>query len=214
MESVSYRARLLTMTALGLVSSPLHAQDYGIHHTDPGPTTITNNGTLAGARTGIRTSGGAMTLNNSGTIRGNGNSGTLNTPDGGVIVSGAPADIANSGTISGLQFGISTSLFFNEVTGLSEIRATYSSVDNSGTIIGDNNDGVRLQGGGTVTNSGIIEGRVGSGADGVAIFPFTGQNTSGVTSVGAVTNLAGGSIFGNRFGVVLSGGGLSITVER
>ena len=173
------------------------------------PHTLTNSptGSITGSTRGIFDEGPSLSIDNAGTIRGNGNNGSINNPDGGIIFTGGPADITNSGTISGQQFGISTALYLNPVTNQLEPRAIGSTVENSGSIIGDNNDGVRLIGGGTVTNSGYIAGRVGSLADGISMFAHSGQDTSGFTGIGSVTNLAGGVIEGNRFGVILSSGG-------
>ena len=40
------------------------------------------------------------------------------------------------------------------------------------------------------------------------MFALTGQNTTVLTSIGSVANLAGGTISGQRFGVILTGGGV------
>src|SRR3546814_19275251 len=78
-----------------------------------------------------------------------------------------------SGTIAGNRFGITTAGRFNPETGLLESLAVDTAVVNSGTVIGDTDDGVRLIGGGSVTNSGIISGRTAAFADGVSMFAFT-----------------------------------------
>ncbi|WP_118857857.1 hypothetical protein [Sphingomonas mesophila] len=173
------------------------------------PLTVDNSatGVIQGSSEAILVEGASATITNAGTLRGNGgNNGVLNT-DGGVVITGGPAEITNSGSISGAQFGISTSFYFNPITNQNEGRAIGSEVVNSGSIIGDNNDGVRLIGGGSVVNSGYISGRVSTGADGVSMFSFDGQDLTSFAVIGSVTNLAGGVIEGNRNGIILSNGG-------
>ena len=94
-----------------------------------------------------------------------------------------------------------THLFTGEYSGV----AVGAAVVNSGTIIGDNDDGVRLVGGGSVTNSGTIEGRTEAFADGISMFAYTDQANEDYAA--SVTNQDGGSIAGQRFGIILSGGG-------
>jgi uncharacterized protein with beta-barrel porin domain len=207
MRVMATTARLLAATAICCAfSARALAQDYGLQSTDATPITNPSGSTLEGAKTGVYSTGEELNLDNAGTIRGNGLASSTFNSNGGVIISGGPAYITNGGDISGAQFGIST-IYYDLGGGTFEGRAIGSTVDNSGSIIGDNNDGVRLIGGGTVTNSGYIAGRVGSGADGISIFPYTGQDTSALTSIGSVTNLAGGLIEGNRFGVIIFGPG-------
>ena len=170
--------------------------------------TITNlaTGSITGSTSGVVQGGPSLTLNNAGTIRGNGLQGGFYNPHAGVVINGGPAYITNSGNISGARFGITTTYVFypdNTFAGL----AIGSVVNNSGSIIGDSDDGIRLVGGGTVTNSGYIAGRVGAGADGISMFAYDGQSTSGFTSIGTVNNQIGGTIEGNRLGVILSSGG-------
>ena len=164
-------------------------------------------GSITGATQGIYSEGTSLSVDNAGTIRGNGTSTSFRTPGGGVVITGGPGTITNNGTISGARFGITTAFFSDPVTNAASGRAIGTTVNNSGSIIGDTDDGIRLLGGGTVTNSGYIAGRVGAGADGISMFAFDDQNTSGSTSIGTVTNLAGGVIEGNRLGVILSDGG-------
>lgn len=167
-------------------------------------------GSITGATSGIMAAEGAIYLVNYGTIRGNGTyDGFDFAPDGGVAIARAGSSVSNSGTISGAGFGITTAYYRNPVTGVLEPNAIGTSVTNlaGGQIIGDSNDGVRLIGGGSVTNAGAIEGRVGTFADGVSMFAYNGQDTTGQTGIGTVTNQAGGTIKGNRFGIILSGGG-------
>jgi autotransporter-associated beta strand protein len=163
-------------------------------------------GVITGAQSGVHVEQGGLTLTNAGTIRGDGgNLGFDAPPDAGVTISGSVNTITNSGTISGNRFGITTANYFNPATGQLEGLATGTTVVNSGTIIGDNDDGVRLIGGGSVTNSGTIEGRVEDFADGVSMFAYTNQANEDYSA--AVSNEADGTIAGARFGVILSGGG-------
>src|SRR3546814_14403538 len=97
-----------------------------------------------------------------------------------------------SGTIAGNRFGITTAGRVNPETGLLESLAVDTAVVNSGTVIGDNDDGVRLIGGGSVTNSGIISGRTEAFADGVSMFAFTDQPNENYSAL--VTNEAEGQI--------------------
>src|SRR5690606_21512902 len=76
---------------------------------------------------------------------------------------------------------------------------------NSGSILGESNDGVRLIGGGTVANSGTITGEGSDLSDGVSMFRYEGQPADGYAAV--LTNDAGGAVTGTRFGAILSGGG-------
>jgi uncharacterized protein with beta-barrel porin domain len=194
-----------SLTNSGAISTSTGAAIIG----QPTSLTIDNAaaGTITGASSGIFQSGAAMTLDNAGTIRGNGTSNTLRAADAGILITGGAADIVNTGTISGAGFGITTGTYSDPDTNAASSRAIGVTVDNSGTIIGDSNDGIRLIGGGTVTNSGYIAGRVGAGADGVSMFSFEDQDMTGVTSIGTVNNLAGGIIEGARIGVILSNGG-------
>ena len=206
MRALGITARLLAATAIYMTSTQAFAADNGLESADS--TLITNPAgtTILGARKGVFSSGPELNLNNAGTIRGNGLQGGFYNPDAGVVIIGGPAHITNSGDISGARFGITTTYVFypnNTYAGL----AIGSTVNNSGSIIGDSDDGIRLLGGGTVTNSGYIAGRVGAGADGISMFAFDDQNTSGSTSIGTVNNLAGGVIEGFRFGIIQSSGG-------
>ena len=206
MRAISITARLFAATSICAISAPAFAQQIGQVSTDS--TLISNpaGSIIQGDSKGIFSTGPVLNLDNAGTIRGNGLNGGFFSPDAGVVVIGGPANISNTGTISGARFGITTTYVFNP-DGTTVGRAIGSAVTNTGSIIGDTDDGIRLIGGGTVTNSGYIAGRVGGGADGISMFAYDGQSTSGFTSIGTVTNLAGGTIEGNRFGVILSSGG-------
>ena len=74
--------------------------------------------------------------------------GRENTAEGGIAQGGS--SVINSGTISGAGTGITTAYVFNSETQVLEGLAIGTTVENSGSIIGDTNDGVRLIGGGRV----------------------------------------------------------------
>ncbi|RYD45072.1 MAG: autotransporter domain-containing protein [Sphingomonadales bacterium] len=163
-------------------------------------------GTITGAASGIETVLGALTLTNAGTIRGNGtNQGVNAAPDAGVTITDGGSSVTNSGTISGNRLGITTANYFNAATGQTEGRAIDTSVVNSGSIIGENDDGVRLIGGGSVENSGEIRGLAGDFTDGISMFAYTAQTNENYGA--SVANADGGEISGTRFGIILSGGG-------
>jgi fibronectin-binding autotransporter adhesin len=162
--------------------------------------------TITGAASGIRIDDGTAEIVNAGTIRGNGSSTDLYFyPDAGITVTGGVATITNSGTISGDRLGITTAPYMDPFTGEYSGVAVGTAVVNSGTIIGDNDDGIRLIGGGSVTNSGTIEGRTEAFADGISMFAYTDQANEDYAA--SVINQDGGSIAGQRFGIILSGGG-------
>jgi len=208
MGSRATKMRLLAATGMCIVSSAALAQDYGLQSTDSTPINNPSGTTLQGAKTGILSTGSQLNLDNAGTIRGDGTAVTGRIADAGILVTGGPAAITNSGSITGAGFGITTGIFSDPDTNAPSGRAIGSTIINSGTIIGDNNDGIRLMGGGTVTNSGYIAGRVGAGADGISMFSFFDQDLNNFTTIGSVDNLASGVIEGNRFGVILSNGGV------
>lgn len=163
-------------------------------------------GTITGAASGIHAELGGLDLTNAGTIHGDGlNPGFDAPPDAGVTISGGPSSVTNSGTITGNRFGITTANYFNPATGQLQGLATGTTVVNSGTIYGYGDDGVRLIGGGSVTNSGEIGGQIEAFADGVSMFAYTDQANEDYSAL--VTNEDDGRIIGVRFGVILSGGG-------
>ena len=167
MRAMATTARLLAATAIYLtLSVPAAAQDDGLESGDSTPIANPAGSTIEGDRTGIYAFGPELILDNDGTIRGDGLNGSVFNSDGGVIVSGGPATITNSGDISGARFGISTICFTNPDSSTVGL-AIGSSITNSGSIVGESDDGIRLIGGGTVPNSGTIAGRVGAGADGI-----------------------------------------------
>src|SRR3546814_1620831 len=71
----------------------------------------------------------------------------------------ASSSVTNSGAIWGAGAGITTSYLYDEEIGQLVCLAVGTTVENRGTIAGEGNDGVRLIGGGSVTNSGTISGR-------------------------------------------------------
>lgn len=182
----------------------------GIHVNTTSDTAIAidnaEGGTITGAASGIETVLGSLTLTNAGTIRGDGtNQGFDAAPDAGVTITDGGSSVTNSGTISGNRLGITTANHFDAATGLLEGRAIDTTIVNSGTIVGENDDGVRLIGGGSVTNSGEIRGLAGDFTDGVSMFAYTAQANEDYGAL--VTNEQDGEISGTRFGVILSGGG-------
>jgi outer membrane autotransporter protein len=180
----------------------------GIYASAGGVTTITNgaDGSITGAASGIHAELGGLELTNAGSIHGNGlNPGFDAPPDAGVTISGGVSSVTNSGTITGERFGITTANYFNPATGQLQGLATGTTVVNSGTIYGFADDGVRLIGGGSVTNSGEIGGQIDAFADGVSMFAYADQANEDYSAL--VTNEAEGRIIGVRFGVILSGGG-------
>ena len=197
-----------TLTNSGTISS---AESAGVFHGTLGDVTITNaaGGTIEGGTHGVFAGGdGSLALSNAGTIRGNGiYEGSEAPADAGVMIQSAGAVVDNSGTISGAGYGIVTQLYFNDETGQIEARATGTEISNSGIIRGDTNDGIRLFGGGSIVNSGTIEGVAGALTDGVTIQAFAGQDTSGQSMLGSVVNEAGGTIAGARYGVLAVSGG-------
>ena len=212
----NYKVKLSLTTAfvaaVNVAGIPsVSAQTYGVHHTATETLTIENpdGQTIEGLKSGIFGQEGAVILNNAGTIIGHGSyDGFAAEPDSGVVLAVGPSSIVNSGTIAGAGTGVGTAYYYDPVTDSIVPRAIGTTVVNSGTISGQFNDGIRLIGGGTVTNSGSIEGLVGPSTDGISMFAYVGQDTSGQESIGSIANAAGGTISGPRFGIILSGGGV------
>ena len=212
------KTRFLISTALIVAGVPMasltHAAEQGIFVPPGGPASIENpeGTTVEGDRSGVYSRTSSLTLDNAGTIRGNGSyDGFDRSPEGGVTVEGGPAIVTNSSLISGAGHGISTVYRFDPATGTLQGLAVGSQVTNTGTIRGEINDGIRLIGGGSITNSGLIEGvssPPGGATDGISMFAFDDQDLSGQTSIGTITNQAGGTVSGARFAAILSGGGV------
>jgi len=195
-----------TLTNTGTITS---AFAEGVSQGSLADLTITNaeGGVIEGGTSGIYGgSSGTMTIVNAGTIRGNGAyDGFDAPPDAGVTIATEGSSVTNSGTITGAGGGISTAYLYDEEIGDVVGLAVNTQVINSGTIVGESNDGVRLIGGGTVTNSGTITGEGASFADGISMYAFTDQAKEDFGA--SVVNQAGGGIDGERFGVIFSGGG-------
>lgn len=166
-------------------------------------------GDITGAQSGVQVDAGQLVLTNAGGIRGEGRGdGVSLPPDGGVAVSGHSANITNSGDISGAQFGIVTYPVYDPETDTLTGIVADTTIVNTGTVIGENDDGIRLAGGGTITNSGTVQGLAQNafgGTDGVSIFAHNDQNLE--TYSGALINEEGGVISGIRSGAALSAGG-------
>lgn len=176
---------------------------HGVVNDQPGVLVVDNRdgGQITGARSAIVARFGGVTVNNEGVIRGNGADAGNTTPDGGVVLLAGTSSIVNSGTISGATFGIVTDAYYNPETDSFESNAGATSIRNSGTIIGENNDGIRLMGGGTVVNSGTIRGMSGSLTDGVSML----ASALRPGEIVSLDNAASGLITGDRFGAILSG---------
>lgn len=181
----------------------------GVEQLSLAQVTVTNtaSGRIEGGTSGIYSgSSGTLAVENAGTIVGNGTyDGFDAAPDAGITIATAGSSVNNSGTIAGAGAGITTAYLFDTDTNALVGLAVGTTVVNSGTITGAANDGVRLIGGGSVTNSGTISGSGSAGADGVSMFRFDDQAAGDYSA--SVFNDVGGSIAGQRYGAILSGGG-------
>jgi len=173
-----------------------------------GVTNSVNNqagGTIQGGRYGVQLYG-ASTVDNAGTITGNNDDGVYIDSAGSGVT-----DIVNNqsgGIITGGRYGV-------------EIFGDTGSVENRGTISGENGDGVRLSNGGMVDNhwSGLIAGNNNgvyiTGDTGTVINRGTiiGTNHTGVDlqQGGSVDNHWNGIIVGGGYGVEISGGAGYVT---
>ena len=194
-----------TLVNSGIISS---ASSYGVSQRSSAELLIQNlsGGSITGATSGIYSGSGSITIENAGTIRGNGiYDGFDAAPDAGITIATGASSVVNSGTISGAGAGITTAYVYDAEADALVGLATGTVVTNSGTISGEMNDGIRLIGGGTVTNSGTISGAGAAGADGISMFRFDDQSSENYSA--SVINEANGSIAGDRFGIILSGGG-------
>lgn len=181
----------------------------GVSHRSRADLNVINilGGNISGATSGIYSgASGSLLVNNAGTIRGEGTyDGPDRAPDAGITIATAGSGVTNSGTISGARLGITTAYVFDSSLGRLVFQAAGSTVANSGTISGQADDGVRLIGGGSVINSGAITGSGAPFADGVSMFRFDVQLPDDYSA--SVSNAAGANIDGDRFGILLSGGG-------
>lgn len=166
---------------------------------------IDNSGTISGVRKGVQVSANGVVINNSGQIVSLGGGDWIIDPDAAIKIDVADGTVINNlfgGAITGFEHGIVTAAF--------DVTAN-TTVNNAGTITGNNNDGVRLIGGGTVVNSGTIQGLVDDGArgtDGVSIFLMESSTPFDLlVGAGFVNNQLLGSISGVRFGTNLGPGG-------
>src|SRR3546814_6104220 len=116
--------------------------------------------------------------------------------DLGITIGTASSSVTNSGAISGAGAGITTSYLYDaeidQLVGL----AVGTTVENSGTIAGESNDGVRLIGVGSVTNGGTISGAGRADADGISMYAYEGQASEDYVAL--VTKAAGGANAGER----------------
>jgi outer membrane autotransporter protein len=172
---------------------------------DIGTLDLVNAGDIVGGSSGVLGVDGPIIVDNSGTIRGNGTVDTATQVDAGIAIGQANSIVTNSGTISGAGAGISTFAVFDPALNQNVTRTTGTSIANSGTITGDGNDGIRLFGGGTVSNSGTIGGLVNLAADGIQINRFGLQALD--TFEAEIANEADGTITGVRYGIIALGGG-------
>lgn len=209
------KTHYLLTTALVVAGVPLApsllAADVGATLPEGTPASVDNPAgqVIEGDRIGIYSRASTTTITNAGTIWGNGSADGLDVlPEGAITIDGGPATITNSGTISGAGHGISTAYFYDPSTQLLAGRAIGVSIDNSGIIAGERNDGVRLIGGGRVTNSGTISGTGTGGADGISMYAYDDQDISALTAVGTIANAATGTISGVRYGAILFDGGV------
>ena len=159
----------------------IHGADYGIDAASL--TSSVNQGSIAGGKSGIKASVGAVTLSNQGAIAGTGNYG-LELGHGGAVTNSAGALISggldgiysqgggaltltNQGSITGGSggfFGVNLQdggAVLNTATGAriaGEDGGVFANiaitVSNQGSIVGTTAEGVYLNGGGMVTNTG------------------------------------------------------------
>jgi hypothetical protein len=196
----------------GLIESYLGAAVSFLNHN--GTATVINSGTITGGHRGIALSGGSSVRNrgfiqggygidggigaviNSGTIIGTG------AEDGGVVIDGS---LNNTGLILAQDAGgVYLSYGGNDV----------GSVTNSGTIEGTgslsvnnplhHNGGVFLGAGGSVANSGLIQGLSGVYV-GKAAGTLTNSGTITGTSLGGVVLAVGGAVVNRGKGALIQG---------
>lgn len=154
--------------------------------------TVVNSGLITG-EDGIYSNDNLVSLTNTGTISGTGVTCSCSTGSG-VFVSNTAGSIINHGSITGVEFGLN-------VTDL-------TSLINSGSITGGNEDGVYLDGGtlGFLSNSGSITG----GENGVLARTITtltntgsitGNGNNGIAAANLISLVNNGSITGDDDGI-------------
>jgi autotransporter-associated beta strand protein len=162
---------------------------------------------LTGSGSGLIAQAGKLVLDNAGSIIGTGvRATTSEAQEAGVRVQ-STAVIRNTGLIEGREHGIvTTQLPVTDANGTT--RLAWVSVDtditNSGTIRGRTDDALAIFGGGTIRNTGVIEGLDGTTTDGIQLQWYPGVD-SGRAQIGTITN--SGRIAGARYGILLAGGG-------
>ncbi len=178
--------------------------------------TVDAGSSLTGSGSGLIAQAGKLVLDNAGSIIGTGvRTTTSEAQEAGVRVQSS-AVIRNTGLIEGQEHGIvTTQLPVTDANGTT--RLTWVSVDtditNSGTIRGRTNDALAIFGGGTIRNSGLIEGLDGTTTDGIQLQWYPGVD-SRRAQIGTIENYRGGQIFGARYGVLLAGGGSVLNSGR
>jgi hypothetical protein len=199
--------------------------------------TITSTGSVTATASGVDAidggSGVAWSINNSGTV--------ASSQHYGISLNGAGSSIVNSGKISGYSstggYGVNleaggtlTNTSAGQITGGEDAIITgtiggAATINNSGTIVSTFDDGVSLFGGGSVTNSGVIQAPT-SGTFGPAgiyipsgsadVINQTNGSISGMTGVflgvaGTVENA--GTISGTSWGVNFAVSGSTLKVD-
>ena len=183
---------------------------------------VGNYGSIGGKQGVSLRAGGTLTNFAGGSITASGAVGGGFSSGAGVYVTGASGTVTNNGTLTGAAYGVAMARG-GTVTNTSKInggedgiivQGGTGKVTNSGAILATVDDGMALDGGGTVTNQAgaSISGQGGSGAGvfvtgGLATInnsgSITGANHHGVliAAGGTLTNNGGGSISGNNTGV-------------
>ena len=167
---------------------------------------ITNAGTINGAGQGIQITTDNVTITNTGTIESFGTSaGGSDTGSAGIsIPSGENVVINNSGDIIADQKGIAAEFrYWDEELEDVVVEASPVTINNSGLISALNNDGIKLWMGGTIVNSGTIEGLVETGRATDGIGGWINDLTIDVSGTAGldITNTASGVISGQRGGI-------------
>ena len=170
--------------------------------------TVNNSGAITGVNDGVIVNAGTGVVTNSGSITALGTvlgSGAIAVSDGVKLNGGG--SVTNSGVISGVFNGVEIDTATGVVVNSGTINATGFS--DGGLIDGD---AIVLDAGGTITNSGVLNGfrRGITAGDTVTIVnsgSITSQQRSAVymANGGVLTNTATGSITGGTFGVSIIG---------